>query len=283
MRETYWGERQSKANTLPSSLFEVNNLLKILVPVKLTLDVSQLKFESSGEPIIEAAPKKMGDADKCAVEEAVRLKEKLGAKVSSVTVGSTPEHLRMIRDSFAMGVEEGYLVRVEDAEKLDILTVAELLHAIVEKTGGYDLILMGAGSGDTHSSMLGAVLSSMLRIPLVAGADEIRVEESVIEARCLMEDGSYTYRIRPPAVVTVTSEANEPRIPSLKAILASKKIPIKEFTPGELKVTPKKIELSEVKRYVIPRKKKLIEVSDASELEESVKKFIEYLKTEGIL
>lgn len=64
--------------------------MKVLVAVKLTVDVSQLKFESDGEPLIEAAPKKMGDADKCAVEEAVRLKEKNGARVAAVTVGSTP-------------------------------------------------------------------------------------------------------------------------------------------------------------------------------------------------
>ena len=255
--------------------------MKVLVAVKLTVDISQLKFESDGEPLIEAAPKKMGDADKCAVEEAVRLKEKNGARVAAVTVGSTPDHIRVIRDALAMGADEGYVIKVDNAERLDALSVGELIAFMAARTGPYDLILLGAGSGDTHSSTLGPIIASLLGTPIIAGADALEFREDEVRARCMMEDGSYTYRAKPPLVVTVTSEANEPRIPTLKAILRSKRMEVKELTPSELDAEGKEVKVGDVKRHVIPRKREIWEAGE--DLEEAAGRLIEALRKEGVI
>ncbi|MCS7126685.1 MAG: hypothetical protein NZ929_07245 [Aigarchaeota archaeon] len=255
--------------------------MKILTLIKLTLDISQLKYESTGEPLTEIAPKKMGDSDKCAVEEAVRLKEKLGAYTVVATIGSTSENERIIRDAYAMGIDEGYIVKVEDPEILQATSIGKIVSSLVEKTGPYDLIILGAGSLDTHSYTLGSIIASKLNIPIIAGVDSLQYVDGFFEALCIMEDGAYTFRAKAPLVVTVTTEANEPRIPTLKTILRSKKMEVKTLTIHDLGVDDVvKVDLLDVKRYVVNRRKILWDASE--DLEKAVDKFIEVLVSEGV-
>lgn len=228
--------------------------MRILTLVKLTLDISQLKYESSGEPLIDIATRKIGDSDKCAVEEAIRLKEKYNAHTVVVTIGSTLDHERIIRDAYAMGMDEGYIVEVDGYENLQATTIGEIIKSIVKMTGPYDLIILGAGSLDTHSYTLGPIIASKIGIPVIAGVDSLNYVDGYFEARCIMEDGTYIYRSKPPLIVTVTTEANEPRIPTLKTILKSKKMDIKRLKTESLNVKLEKIDLVDIKRYVIRRK-----------------------------
>ncbi len=256
--------------------------MKILVAVKLTFDASQIKFDSSGKPLLDAAPRIMGDADKCAVEEAVRAKEKLGARTAVVTLGASREHERMIRDAYAMGIDEGYMVRIEKPEELSIPSVAELIAGVAGKTGPYDLILLGVGSNDTHSSMLAPMLSLILGYPLLPSIDKLEVKSNGVVGTATLEDGTYKFEAGFPAVVSVTSEANEPRIPTLRAILKSKRVPINQLTPGDLGAEPRKIKIEGLERFVVPRKRVILEAGDASQIEEAIDKLIEELKAEGV-
>lgn len=258
--------------------------MQIFVPVKLAPDVSQLKFDAStGEPLVEACPKTLGDADKCALEEAVRLKEKLGAKVVAATVAPDSGHVRAIRDAYAMGADEGYLVIARGAEKLSTLSVAELLAALIRSTGPYDLILLGSASNDTHSSLVAPMLAAVLDMPVIQGADKLDVSSHAVKATCFMEDGTYTFETALPAVVSITSEANEPRIPTLRDILRSKRLPVKEIRAEELGVKLTDVKVGGVRKYVVPRKRVKFEVSDPSKIEEVVLKFLDALRSEGVL
>jgi len=252
--------------------------VKILTPIKLTLDISQLKYESSGEPLIDIAPRKIGDSDKCAIEEAVRLKEKHNAYTVAVTVGSGPEHERIIRDAYAMGIDEGYIVEVKEYENLQAITIGEIIASLAKKTGPYDLIILGAGSLDTHSYTLGPIIASKIGVPIIAGVDSLSYNDGVFEARCVMEDGTYTYRVSPPIVVTVTTEANEPRIPTLKTILRSKKMEIKKLTAEDLGIELKRIEIEELKRYVVQRKKIIWDAGE--DLEKAIENLVRVLTSE---
>ncbi|MEM3544778.1 MAG: hypothetical protein QXU28_06325 [Nitrososphaerota archaeon] len=239
--------------------------MRVLTPIKLTVDISQLKYESSGEPLIDIAPRKMGDSDKCAIEEAVRLKEKHNAHTVVVTVGSTPDHERMVRDAYAMGIDEGYIIEVDGHENLQAVNVGEIIASMAEKTGPYDLIILGAGSLDTHSYTLGPIVASRIGIPIIASVDSLNYVEGYIEAKSVMEDGTYIYRSKPPLVVTVTTEANEPRIPTLKTILKSKKMEVKRLSIEQLGVRLEKVGLVEVKKYIIQRKNIVWDASEDSE------------------
>jgi len=258
--------------------------MKIFVPIKLTYDVSQLKFDAStNTPLLDACPRVIGDADKCALEEAIRLKEKYGAEVAAVTIGDTQEHYRIIKDAYAMGATAGYIIKISNSEELSVNIVAELLASLYQKTGPYDLIILGSGSSDTHSSFLGAHLSAKLGLPIITGVDKLTVEDDKVQGVSTMEDGTYTFNGEPPLIITVTSEANEPRIPTLRDILRSKRMPINEFSSEDLSVEISKIEITDVKRYVVERKRIKFEADDEEKMKEAVEKLIESLKKEGVI
>lgn len=255
--------------------------MRILTLIKLTVDVSQLKYEKDGSPLIEIAQNKMGDSDKCAVEAAVRLKESYGASVTVLTIGATRDHERIIRDAYAMGVDEGYMVEVEDYQKLQATTIGDIVKAFINKTGPYELILLGAGSLDTHSYTLGSIISSKTGIPIISSVDSLSYDGSVVRAESLMEDGVYIFQAPPPLIITLTTEANEPRIPTLKTILKSKKIEVKKLRLGELGVDPRWVNVEDVKKYLVERKRIMIDAGE--DLEKAVETIYGVLKMEGLV
>ncbi|MGC9178005.1 MAG: electron transfer flavoprotein subunit beta/FixA family protein [Conexivisphaera sp.] len=255
--------------------------MRILVAVKPTLDINQLKFEKDGTPMVDASPVVLGDADKCAIEEAVKAKEGLGARTSVVSVGSTAAHYKAIRDAYAMGVDEGYIVKVDG--EVDALTVARLI-AGVAKRSAYDLLLMGSGAGDTHASLVGPMVAGLMGVPLIAGVDRLEISgDGAIRGTCALGDGTYIYEARAPSVVTVTSEANQPRIPNLKAVLRSKSARIEELTPSDLGVETRRLNLGVPKKYEVQRRRVKLEAADADAAAKVVDKLLEALRSEGIL
>jgi len=258
--------------------------LKLLVAVKPTFDIGQLKFEKDGTPMLDACPVSLGEADKCALEEAVRIKERLGATVAAATVGSSEAHYKAIRDSYAMGADEGYLVKADDPWRLDALSVASAIARVVEVTGPYDLVLAGSGAGDTHASVIGPMIAGILGIPLIAGVDRLEMNSpGTVVGACKLEDGSYTYEARTPAVVTVTSEANAPRIPNLRAILRSKGMQIREMDAGELGVDLRRLEPLRVGRYEVKRKGVIYKAEDQKGAAEASASLLAALRSEGVL
>ncbi|MCE4607054.1 MAG: electron transfer flavoprotein subunit beta/FixA family protein [Desulfurococcales archaeon] len=256
--------------------------MKVLVAVKLTYDINQLKFEKDGTPLLDACPRVMGEADKCAMEEAARIKDAGKAEeVVALTVGSSKEHQRILKDAYAMGATKAVAIKVNDPDNLSALTIATIIASFIKKTGPYDMILLGSGAGDTHSSVVGPMVASLLNMPLLANADRVKVEEDDITIVSTLEDGQYKFRSRTPAVVTVTSEANEPRIPTIRDILRSKKKPIDEISPEDLGVELSKVDLVDVKRYEVPRKRVKIDATD--NVEEAVDQLIKALEQEGVI
>ncbi len=256
--------------------------MKILVPIKLCYDVGQMKFDSNtGEPILDAVPRSMGEADRCALEEALKIKDSVGGEIVVVTIGEARTHGKMLRDAFAMGATGGYLVSTGDYDKIDLKTVSMIFKALVETTGPYDLIIMGAGSTDTHSSLLPPMLGAKLDMKTVVGIDKLEYADGGITAICTYGDGSYTYRLKPPALLSVTSEANLPRIPTIKDILRAKKMKFEELPVEELVEKVDRVDILGVEKYIVPRKKLVWEADTDDKLTEAVENIIKVLK-EGV-
>ncbi len=86
---------------------------RIFVCVKQALDVAELKIDSATRrPIIAGVPRKISDFDKNAIEEAVRIKEKIGAEVTIITVG-LEEAKTTLREALAMGADKAYLIATQ--------------------------------------------------------------------------------------------------------------------------------------------------------------------------
>jgi len=199
-------------------------MVRILVCVKQAIDVSQLKVDTATRRLITVdAPKKISDFDKNALEEAVRLKERLGGEVITLTVG--PEDAKTtIREALAMGADKAYIVSDPVFEDSDTLATSYILAEAVKKLGQFDLILCGEASIDSFSAQVGPRLAERLNMPLVSYVRKLSLEGNVVTVERTWEDSHETVRVKTPALLTATKELNEPRIPSLMSIMkASKK------------------------------------------------------------
>ena len=258
--------------------------MKILVPIKLTYDVSQMKFDANTlEPILDAVPKMIGDADKCALEEALKIKDKLGGEVVVASVGNSKTHGKIIRDAFAMGASYGYIIEAAKFHELDVYTVGRSISELVSRTGPYNLILIGLGSSDTHSSQLPPLIATLLDIPVVIGVDKLEYTGDTINVTCSYEDGIYKYSLKPPAVISVTTEANMPRIPTIRDILRAKKMKFEEIPIEELIENPMYIDIGSISKYTVERKRIILEADTEEKIEEGLGKIFEALKSEGVI
>ena len=252
--------------------------MNIIVCAKQVVDVSEMKVDSSTKkPILQGVPQKISDIDKNAMEEAIKIKDKHGGKITVLTVGPADAKER-IKELLAMGADEGILVPYPD--KYDYHVVSTLLTEAIKKIGEYDIILCGEASIDLFSGQIGPRLAGMLDIPQITYAQSVNAEKDKITADRNMGDKSVTTESSYPVLITVTKEINEPRLPSLMQILGAANKPINDWTVESLAdgLNPK-IDAVELNGVSMERKNIIYK----DDVDESVKNLVDSLAKEGVL
>lgn len=170
--------------------------------------------------------------DENAAEAAVRLKEQCGGRVVALCCGPS-EAERTVRYAMAIGADESVLI--EDADRAwDSLAAASILAAAVRRLGGFDLILCGREAADTGSGMVGPYVAQMLGMPFLTLVTDIEAADGALRVRRMCEGGEDVFSCTPPLLLTVSSEANTPRYPSVMKVLAAKKKPVQRWKASEL-------------------------------------------------
>jgi len=252
--------------------------MNIIVCAKQVVDISEMKLDSSTKkPILQGVPQKISDIDKNAMEEAIKIKEKNGGKITVLTVGPTDAKER-IKELLAMGADEGVLVNPPDNP--DYHVVSSLLAGAIKKIGEYDLVLCGEASTDMFSGQIGPRLAGLLNIPQVTYAQSLNAEKEKITAERNMGDKLVSEESTYPVLVSVTKEINEPRLPSLMQILGAANKPINEMTAESIESGVKPV-VDTIELKGIPMERKNIIYKD--DLDESVTKLVDSLAKEGVL
>ncbi|HUW49304.1 MAG TPA: electron transfer flavoprotein subunit beta/FixA family protein, partial [Patescibacteria group bacterium] len=214
---------------------------RILVCMKQAVDVSQLKVDPATRQLVTAgAPRKMSDFDKNALEEAIRIKEKLGGEIITLTV-SSEDAKAVLREGLALGADKAYWLNDPALQGTDTWGTAYVLAEMVKKIGEFDLILCGDSSLDSFSGLVGPRLSEMLNVPQITSVGKVTVEGDAVIAERSLEDASETVKAKMPALISVTREINQPRIPSLMMIMKASKKEIVAWSLKDLNVTAEKI------------------------------------------
>jgi len=245
--------------------------------LKQAIDVSQLKVDpGTRQLIIAGAPKKISDFDKNALEEAIRVKEKLGGiEILTLTV-SSEDAKAVLREALAMGADKAYLVNDPGVQGVDTMGTAYILAEAIKKIGQFDLILCGETSLDSFSGLVGSRLSEMLNLTQVTFVRKLLIEDDNILAERALEDVNETVKAKMPALVAVTREINQPRIPSLMMIMKASKKEIVNWTLSDLDVQREKIDPKiEVLSVIAPtmeRKKIMIAGETVQEIAEKLAK-----------
>ena len=252
--------------------------MNIIVCAKQVVDVSEMKVDpNTKKPILQGVPQKISDIDKNAMEEAIKIKDKHGGKITVVTVGPSDAKER-IKELLAMGADEGVLIPSPD--KCDYRVVSTLLAEAIKKIDEYDIVLCGEASIDMFSGQVGPRLAGLLNIPQITYAQNVNAEKDKTVAVRNMGDKSVTTESSYPVLITVTKEINEPRLPSLMQILGAANKSINEWSADSLtKDLEPKVETLELKG--IPMERKNIVYKD--DVDDSVKKLVDSLAKEGVL
>jgi electron transfer flavoprotein beta subunit len=250
---------------------------RIIVCLKQAVDVSQLKIDPATRQLITAgAPRKISDFDKNALEEAIKIKEKLGGiEIFTLTVDSE-DAKAVLREALAMGADKAYFVNDPAVQAVDTSGTAYILAQAVRKIGEFDLILGGESSLDSFSGLVGSRLSELLGLPQVSSVRKLSVDGDTIIAERALEESSEVVKTKIPAVVTVTREINQPRIPSLMMIMKASKKEIIKWTLADTdtqkeKIAPK-IEVLEALAPKMERKKIIIKGDTVQEIAEKLAK-----------
>jgi len=200
--------------------------VNIVACVKQVPDTeAQIKVKGDGSGIEEGGIKwVMNPYDEYGVEEALRLKEKLGGEVTIVCVGPA-RTMETIRTALAMGAEKGIQVDDPTLYGADAYATAAALAAAI-KGVPYDIIFCGQRAIDDDSGQVGSVLAELLGIPSVTLVTKLEIDGAKVKAVRPIEGAQLVIETSLPCVITATKGLNEPRYASLPGIMKAKKKPV---------------------------------------------------------
>jgi len=195
---------------------------------------SVIKVAGSGDRIDEADIKWIvSPYDEYALEEAIRLKEAKTGSVTVVTYG--PDRAQQgLRECLARGADAAVHVKGGGGTFGDSLAIAKVLAAAVRKIGPFDILFAGVKGVGSDNALVGAMVAELLDLPHVSSVVKLEVGEAGISAHREIEGGAEVVAAPLPCLITAQKGLNEPRYPSLKGIMASKKVAIQTFAVADL-------------------------------------------------
>jgi electron transfer flavoprotein beta subunit len=264
------------------------NAVRIVVCMKQVSDLSQLRFKSDGRtPVIEGLPVLLGEFEKNALEEAVRIKEASEDVQVIALAAGTGKLKESIKEALAIGADEAVLVNDPALAGSDAAASARVLAAAIEKIGDVDLIMLGEGSDDEYSSQIPSRLAELLELPQITTVRALELGEGGrVRATRDLEAFLEIVECDPPVVISATSELNTPRLPPLTAILKAGRKPTQEWTLEDVGLSAEQVGADatqiEVLSNLAPeqaRKNVMLEGT----LEEQIDALIRALEHEGVL
>lgn len=218
-------------------------LLNILVPIKRAVDYAvKIRVNPEQTGIDLNVKHSMNPFDEIAVEEAVRIRERLKDAVKSikvVTIGP-PKSAETLRTALAMGADSAVHVEIlESAPAPEPLGVAKALKALIERQKeGVDVVIMGKQAIDDDAGQTGQMLAGLMGWSQATFASKVEVdpEQKIANITREIDGGLEELRCKLPVIITTDLRLNEPRYASLPNIMKAKKKPVEKLTAAELGV-----------------------------------------------
>ncbi len=261
-------------------------MVNIIVLVKQVLQTADLKVDKNTKTIItQGVPRVISETDKNALEEAIRIKEKHGGKITVISMG-LPEAKEALREALAMGADESCLLSDQLFEGSDAHATANVLAAAVTKILDYDLILCGAYSEDLFSFQVGPRLAEICNLPQITYAAKIVLDGEKVVVERDLENERQVVEGRLPCLISVVRDINEPRLPTLMAIMAASKKPMNMWSAADLALGPEELgfngSLVEILRSTVSigERKRIVLQGDVKDV---APKLVRSLVQEGVL
>jgi electron transfer flavoprotein beta subunit len=219
--------------------------MNIVVCLKQVPGTTEVKIDPETNTLIRQDIENIiNPFDTYALEEAVRLKEKHGGKVTVITMGP-PQADAALREAISLGADEAVLLSDRAFSGADTWATSNTLAKAIQKLGKCDLIICGRQTIDGDTGQVGPEMSEMLNIPFIAYVSKIEeIKESYLRVSRMVEEGHEVLETTLPAIITVAKEINVPRLPSLRGMMKSKSATITTWDIKELGVNENEVGLA---------------------------------------
>lgn len=174
--------------------------------------------------------------DEYAVEEAIRLKEKHGGKVTALSMG--PESAKeALKTCLAMGCDEAILISDPALKGSDSVATAAVLAAAIQKLGDVDAVIFGKQAIDGDTGLTAVAVAASLgwnALTYLSKIDSLDPAAKTIKVERSVEEGKQICESKLPAVISVVKDINEPRYPSFMGIRKAAKASIPAWSAADL-------------------------------------------------
>ncbi len=200
--------------------------MRVVVCLKQVPDATNVRINPETNTLMrEGVEAILNPFDEYALEQALALKDRAGARVVAISMGP-PQAKAVLRDALARGADDAFLVSSRAFGGADTLATSyTLAKAITAACGGEtpDLVLFGKQAIDGDTAQVGPGVSEFLDVPLVTYVRELAVDANAsFRAVTVMDDGEHVVEGALPAVMTVVKESAAPRFASLAGALAAR-------------------------------------------------------------
>jgi electron transfer flavoprotein beta subunit len=220
----------------------------------------------------------VNESDGYALEEALRIKEKVGGEVVVCSMG--PQRAKsVIKDALARGADRAIHVLGDKLGPLSPYAAASILAETV-RAENPELVMTGLQSDDYGYAQTGVIMAELLGFPHATIVIEVDATGAELRVKRELESGWYQwYSIPKPALLTIQSGISQIRYATLKGIMAAKKKEIKEVTaPAEIVERPSH---QRIEKIYLPEKTKQTQFLGNGDAKKGAVELAEKLRSEA--
>lgn len=265
--------------------------MNIIIPIKQVPETSNVKMdEKTGTMKRDGVESIVNPLDLYAIETGIQLKEKLGGKITVITMGPSSAE-KALREAISMGCDDGILLSGRVFAGSDTWATSYALSQAIKKIGDFDIILAGERATDGDTGQVGPGIASFLDIPLSTYTSKIvDVSEDNISVERLTEEGYELLELPFPALLTVVKEISYPRLPTLRGKQRARKTNLSQWSPENvdmemtnlgLKGSPTRV--VKIDRPKITRNGEFLKVNDDGSLNNAVGRLVEFLQEKELI
>jgi electron transfer flavoprotein beta subunit len=259
--------------------------MHIVVCIKQVPDTTDVRINPETNTLIRDGVKSIiNPFDMYALEEGLRLRERYEGKVTAISMGP-PQAEAALREAISLGVDEAILLSDRAFAGSDTLATSYALAAGIRKIGDADVIICGKQAIDGDTAQVGPGISVWLNIPQITFVKKIedlkeKNGKKVFLLDRMTEEGYEVIEAPLPCLLTVVKEINDPRMPSLKGMMRSKKAEIIKWTAENINADAKKIGLDGSPTQVLkifspsPREGGRMLAGEPAEIAEKLREFL---------
>ncbi len=263
--------------------------MKICVLVKEVPDAAvEKRINPSTGRMDRGGERNLNPYDTHAIEAAMQVKEGGEVEVEeviAVTMGPDTA-VRALHKAVSLGADRSIHLSDESLAGSDVVATGYALAKVLERESP-DLVLLGQQSDDGECYTIGAVVADYLQMPSLTQVIKMDVTPGMLRCERQAEYGYDTVEITMPAVISVGDAINEPRYPSLKAIMGAKKKPLEAVGIGDVGIAPDRVGEAGSKvvcgDFKAPPQKSAGEIIEDEDTNETVEKIIAWLDERKLL